>query len=78
MCIKPLSPGQVLKDIILIYKTILEEVTWIPIGIMLTRCGVFPGEIKSNPCEWMKWIRDSWARGATITRECMDYLWVPL
>jgi hypothetical protein len=61
MCIKPLLPRQVLKDIILIYKPSLEETLGRPIGLMLTRCGVFPGEIKSKPCEWIKWIRDVWA-----------------
>jgi hypothetical protein len=78
MCIKPPSPGQVLKDIILIYKPSLEEVTGRPIGLMLTGCGVFSGEIKSKPCKWMKWITDAWARGAMIAGECMAYLWVPL
>jgi hypothetical protein len=45
---------------------------------MLTGCAMFPGEIKSKPCEWMKWLRDVWARGAVIAGKCMDYLWVPL
>ena len=67
-----------LKDIILICKPSLEEVVVCPIGLMLTGCGVFPGEIKSKPCEWMKWIRDVWARGAVIAGKCMAYLWVPL
>jgi hypothetical protein len=78
MCIKPLLPGQVLKDIILIYKPSLEEMLGRPIGLMLNGCGVFPGEIKSKPCEWMKWIRDVWARGAVIAGKCMAYMWVPL
>ena len=78
MCVKPLLPSKVLKDIILICKLSLEEVTGHPIGQMLTGCGVFPGEIKSKPCEWMKWIRDVWARGVVIAGKCMAYLWVPL
>jgi hypothetical protein len=78
MSIKPLLLGQVLKDIILIYKPSLEEMPGCPIGPMLTGCGVFPGEIKSKPCEWMKWIKDVWARGAVIAGKCMAYLWVPL
>jgi hypothetical protein len=78
MCIKPLLSRQVLKDIILIYKPSLEETLGFPIGKMLTGCGVFLGEIKSNPCEWMKWIRDVWERDAVIVGKCMAYLWVPL
>jgi hypothetical protein len=78
MCIKPLLLGQALKDIILINKPSLEEVTGRPIGLMLTGCGVFPAKIKSKPCEWVKWIRDVWARGAVIAVKCMAYLWVPL
>jgi hypothetical protein len=52
---KPLLPGQVLKDIILIYKPSLEETLGNNIGLILTRCGMFSGEIKSKPCEWMRW-----------------------
>jgi hypothetical protein len=55
MCIKPLLLGQVLKDIILIYKPSLEETLGRPIGLMLTGCGMFLGEIKSKPCGWMRW-----------------------
>ena len=77
MCIKPPLPEQVLKDIILIYKQSLEETLGCPIGLMLTGRGVFPGEIKSK-CEWMKWIRDVWARDVVIGGKCMAYLWVPL
>jgi hypothetical protein len=50
MCIKPLLPSQVLKDITQICKPSLEEVTGRPIGLMLTGCGMFPGEIKSKSC----------------------------
>jgi hypothetical protein len=78
MCIKPPLLEQVIKDIILMYRPSLEEVTGHPIGLMLTRCGVFPGDIKSKPCEWVKWIRDVWARHAVIAWKCMAYLWVPL
>jgi hypothetical protein len=46
------------------YKPSLEKVTGHPIGLMLTRCRVFPREIKSKPREWVKWIRDVWARHA--------------
>ena len=70
MCIKPPLLRQVLKDIILIYKASLEEALGCPIGLMLTGCGMFSGEIKSKPCEWMRWIRDVWARGAVTTGEC--------
>jgi hypothetical protein len=55
MCIKPPLPAQVLKDIVLIYKPSLEETLGRPIGLMLTGCGMFPGEIKSKPYEWVRW-----------------------
>jgi hypothetical protein len=55
MCIKPPSLGQALKDIILIYKPSLEEALGHPIGLMLIGCGMFQGEVKSRPCEWMRW-----------------------
>jgi hypothetical protein len=45
MCIKPPLPGQVLKDIILIYKPSLEETLGRPIGLMLIGCGMFPGDV---------------------------------
>jgi hypothetical protein len=50
LCIKPLLPSQVLKDITQICKPSLEEVTGHPIGLMLTGGGMFPGEIKSKSC----------------------------
>jgi len=77
MCIKPLLLSQVLKDIIQICKPSLE-VTGHPIGVVFTGCGMFLGEIKSKSCEWMRWIRDVWERGAVIAGKCMAYLWVPL
>jgi hypothetical protein len=78
MCIKPISHRQVLEDIIRICNPNLEEVIGRPIGLILTGCGMFLGEIKSKPCEWMGWIRDVWARGVVIAGKCMAYLWVPL
>jgi hypothetical protein len=78
MCIKSILPGQMLKDIILIYKPSLEETLGRPIGLILTRCWVLPEEIKYNPCKWMKWIRDVWERGAMIAWKFTAYLWVPL
>jgi hypothetical protein len=50
MCIKPLLPSQVLKDIIQICKASLEEVTGHPIGLVSTEKGIFPEEIKSKSC----------------------------
>jgi hypothetical protein len=50
MCIKPLLPSQVLKDIIQICKASLEEVTGCPIGLVSTRNGMFLEEIKSKSC----------------------------
>ena len=73
MCIKPLLLSEMLKDIIQICKPCLEEVTGHPIGLMFTRCGMFPREIKSKSCEWMRWTR-----GAVIARKYMANLWVPL
>ena len=48
MCIKPLLPSQVFKDIIQIYKASLEEVTGHPIGLVSTRKGIFPEKIISK------------------------------
>jgi hypothetical protein len=78
MCIKPLLPSQMLKDIIQICKAYLEEVTGRPIGIVSTRKGMFPEEIKSKSCIWVRWIRDVLTRGAVIAGKCKAYLWVPL
>jgi hypothetical protein len=52
---EPLLREQVLKDIMLIFKPSLEGKLGSPIGIMLTGCGMLPGEVKSMPCEWMRW-----------------------
>jgi hypothetical protein len=78
MCIKPLLPSQVLKDIIQICKASLEEVTGRPIGLVSTGKGMFPEEIKSKSCKWVRWIRDVLTRGAVIAGKCKAYLWVPL
>jgi hypothetical protein len=58
MCIKPLLPSQVLKDIIQICKASLEEVSGHPIGLVSTGKGMFPEEIESKSCKWVRWIRD--------------------
>jgi hypothetical protein len=50
MCIKPLLPSQVLKDIIQICKASLEEVTGRPIGLVSIGNGLFPEKIKSKSC----------------------------
>jgi hypothetical protein len=47
MCIKPLLPSEVLKDITQICKPSLEEVSGRPIGLVFTGCGMF--REKSNP-----------------------------
>ena len=78
MCIKPLLPSQVLKDIIQICNTSLEEVTRRPIGLVSTGKGMFPEEIKSKSCKWVRWIRDVLTRGAVKAGKCRAYLWVPL
>jgi hypothetical protein len=78
MCIKPLLPSQVLKDIIQICKASLEEVTGRPIGLVSTGKGMFSEEIKSKSCKWVRWIRDVLTRGAVIVGKCKAYLWVPL
>jgi hypothetical protein len=78
MCIKPPFPRQVLKDVMLFYKPGLERVSGRPIGIILLRCGMFPGEDQSRSCKCMRWYGDVWAMGAVMTGKCMAYLWVPL
>jgi hypothetical protein len=78
MCIKPPFPRQVLKDVMLFYKPGLERVSGRPIGLILSRCGMFPSEDQSRSCTWMRWYGDVWAMGAVMTGKCMAYLWVPL
>ena len=56
MCIKPLYPSLVLKDIIQVCNTSLEEVTRHPIGLMSTRRGMFLERIKSKSCKWVRWM----------------------
>jgi hypothetical protein len=50
MCIKPLYPGLVLKDIIKVYNTSLGKVTRRPIGLEYTGKGLFLERIKSKSC----------------------------
>jgi hypothetical protein len=78
MCIKPPFPRQVLKDVILFCKPGLERISGRPIGIILLRCGMFPGEDQSRSCKCMIWYGDVWAMGAVMTGKCMAYWWVPL
>jgi hypothetical protein len=75
---KPPFPIQVLKDVMLFYKSGLERVSGRPIGIILLRYGIFPGEDQSRSCRCMRWYGDVWARGAVMTRKCRASLWVPL
>jgi hypothetical protein len=69
MCIKPLLPSQVLKDIIQICKPSLLEVTERPIGQMLTGCGMFPGEIKSKSCLVGEVVKGCLDKGCNDSRE---------
>jgi hypothetical protein len=78
MCIKPLLPSQVLKDIIQIYNASLEEVTGRPIGLVSTGKEMFPKEIKSKSCKLVRWINDVLTRGAVKAGKCKAHLWVPL
>jgi hypothetical protein len=78
MCIKPPFPRKVLKDVMIFYKPGLERVQGHPIGPILLRCGVFPGEDQYRSCECMRWCGDVWARGAMMSGKCRSYLWVPL
>ena len=78
MCIKPFLPSQVFKDIIQICKASLEEVTGCPIGLVSTGKWMFPEEIKSRSCKWVRWIRDVLTRGVVKAGKCRAYLWVPL
>jgi hypothetical protein len=58
MCIKPLFPRQVLKDVMLFYKPGLERVSGGPIEVILIGRGMFLGEGKSKSCKWMRWYGD--------------------
>jgi hypothetical protein len=78
MCIKAPFPRQVLRDVMLFYKLGLERVSGRPIGLILLRCGMFPGEARSRSCKCMRWYGDFWAMGAVMIGKCMAYLWVPL
>jgi hypothetical protein len=78
MCIKPLLPQSSAQSIIQICNTSLEEVTGRPIGLVSTGKGMFPEEIKSKSCKWVRWIRDVLTRGAVKAGKCRAYLWVPL
>jgi hypothetical protein len=59
----PLLPRQVLKDIMLFYKPGFERVPRRPIGLILLRCGVFPGEDHSRSCKWMRWCGGCLGKG---------------
>jgi hypothetical protein len=69
MCIKLPFPKQVLKDVMLFYKPSLERVSGRPIGLILLRCGKFPGEDQSRSCKWMRWCGDVRANGCSDDRE---------
>jgi hypothetical protein len=56
MCIKPLYPSLVLKDIIQVCNASLEEVTGHPIGLVSTGRGMFLERIKSKSCKWVRWM----------------------
>jgi hypothetical protein len=47
-------PRQVLKEVMLLYKPILEGMLGCPIGKILIGCGMFLGEDKSRPFKWMR------------------------
>ena len=69
MCIKPPFPRQVLKDVMLLYNPGLERVSGRPIGLILLRCGMFPGEDKSRSCNCMRWYGDVWENGCSDDKE---------
>jgi hypothetical protein len=73
---KPPFPRQVLKDVMLFYQPGLERVSRRPIGLILLKCGMFPGEDQSRSCKCMRWYGDVWAMGAVMTGKCMAYLWI--
>ena len=56
MCIKPLYPNLVLKEIIQVYNTSLGKVTGRPIGLVSTGRGMFLEKIKSKSCRWVRWM----------------------
>ena len=69
MCIKPPFPKQMLKDIMLFYKQSLERVPGRPIGLILLRCGLFPGEDQSRSCKCMRWCGGFLGKGCSDDRE---------
>jgi hypothetical protein len=56
MCIKPLYPSLVLKDIIQVCNTSLGKVTGCPIRLVSTGRGMFLERIKYKSCRWVRWI----------------------
>jgi hypothetical protein len=51
------------------YKPGLERVLGCPVGIILLRCGMFPGEDQSMSCKCMRWYGDVWENGCSDDRE---------
>jgi hypothetical protein len=65
----PPFPRQMLKDVMLFNKPGLERVSGCPIGLILLRCGVFPGEDQSRSCKCMRWCRGCLGKGCSDNRE---------
>jgi hypothetical protein len=76
MCIKPLYPSLVLKEIIQVCNTSLGKVTGRPIGLVSTGRRMFLEKIKSKSCRWVRWMGMPGKKGAVIAG--MAYQWVPL
>jgi hypothetical protein len=56
MCIKPLYPSLVLKDIIQVCNASLGAVTGRPVMLVSTGRGMFLERIKSKSCKWVRWM----------------------
>jgi hypothetical protein len=76
MCIKPLYPSLVLKEIIQVCNTSLGKVTGRPIGLVSIGRRMFLEKIKSKSCRWVRWMAMPRQKGAMIAG--MAYQWVPL
>jgi hypothetical protein len=67
--LNPTFPRKVLKDVMLYNKPGLERVSGCPIGIILLRRGVFPGEDQSRPCKCMILCRGCLGKGCSDNKE---------
>jgi hypothetical protein len=65
----PSFPEQVLKDIMLFNKLGLERLSGCPIGLIILKFRVFPGEDQSRSCKCMRWCRGCFGKGCRDNME---------